>query len=56
VDDIYILREETDSKYDDIRDFAVARRVRWLQLMKKNYGKIDVELAKQMLATGRKTI
>ncbi|MGD2085740.1 MAG: hypothetical protein PVH61_06095 [Candidatus Aminicenantes bacterium] len=50
VDDLNILREETDSKYDDIRDFAVARRVRWLQLMKKNYGKIDVELAKQMLA------
>jgi hypothetical protein len=50
VDDINILREETDSKYDDLRDMAVARRVRWLQLMKKNYGKIDIELAKKMLA------
>jgi len=50
VDDINILREETNAIYDDIRDFCVARRVRWKQLMKKNYGKIDTEIAKQMLA------
>jgi hypothetical protein len=50
VDDINILREETNATYDDVRDFCVARRVRWKQLMKKNYGKIDTEIAKQMLA------
>ncbi len=50
VDDINILREETQATYDDVRDFCVARRVRWKQLMKKNYGKIDTEIAKQMLA------
>jgi hypothetical protein len=49
-DNIKILREETDSPYDDIRDFRVARRVRWKQLMKEYYGKIDVEIAKKMLA------
>ncbi|MFQ6083518.1 MAG: C45 family autoproteolytic acyltransferase/hydrolase [Candidatus Aminicenantia bacterium] len=49
-DNIEILREETDSSYVDIRDFCVSRRVRWKQLMKKYYGKIDVEITKQMLA------
>ncbi len=47
---IKILREETNASYDDIRSFCVARRVRWNQLMKKYYGKIDVEKAKRMLA------
>lgn len=50
VDNINILREETNATYDDVRDFCVARRVRWKQLMKKHYGKIDVEIARSMLA------
>ena len=50
VDNIKILREETNATYDDVRDFCVARRVRWKQLMKKYYGKIDVKAAKLMLA------
>jgi hypothetical protein len=50
-DNIEILREETrGATYDDIRHRAVARRERWKQLMKKHYGKIDVEIAKRMLA------
>ena len=49
-DNIKILREETKAIYDDIRDRRVARRERWKQLMKKHYGKIDVEVAKRMLA------
>jgi len=49
-DNLEILRDETTAPYDDTRNFAVARRVRWKQLMKKHYGKIDVELAQQMLA------
>jgi len=49
-DSLKILREETTAPYDDIRDGRVARRERWKQLMKKHYGKIDVELAKEMLA------
>jgi hypothetical protein len=49
-DNIKILREETTATYDDVRDFCVARRVRWGQLMRKHYGQIDVESAKQMLA------
>jgi len=50
VDNVNILREETDATYDDVRDFCVARRVRWKQLMQEHYGKIDVEVAKIMLA------
>jgi len=50
VDNIKILREETNATYDDVRDFCVARRVRWKQLMKKYYGKIDVKATKLMLA------
>jgi hypothetical protein len=50
-DNIEILREETaNGSYDDIRASNVARRERWKQLMKQHYGKIDVQLAKQMLA------
>ncbi len=49
-DNIGILREETEAKYDDIRDRCVARRERWKQLMLEHYGKIDVEIAKRMLA------
>ncbi|MHC4462263.1 MAG: C45 family autoproteolytic acyltransferase/hydrolase [Planctomycetota bacterium] len=49
-DNIKILREETKASYDDIRDRRVSRRERWKQLMKKHHGKIDVEIAKQLLA------
>ncbi|MHC4593329.1 MAG: phospholipase B family protein, partial [Planctomycetota bacterium] len=49
-DNIKILRDETEAPFDDIRDGRVARRERWKQLMKKHYGKIDVETAKRMLA------
>lgn len=50
VDDVKILREETDSPYDDIRNNRVSRRERWKQLMKEHHGKINVEIAKRMLA------
>jgi hypothetical protein len=50
VDNIEILREETNATYDDIRNRCVARRERWKQLMKQHHGKIDVEAAKRMLA------
>ena len=50
-DSLEILREETDNgTYDDVRDPAVARRERWKQLMKEHAGKIDVEVAKRLLA------
>jgi hypothetical protein len=45
-----ILRMETERPWDDVRDPAVARRVRWQQLMKEHYGQIDMEAAKRMLA------
>jgi Phospholipase B len=35
---------------DDVRWPTGSRRVRWNQLLTQNYGKIDVELGKQMLA------
>jgi hypothetical protein len=49
-DDIQILRNETDSPYDDIRDRRVARRERWKQLMNEYHGRIDVRLARELLA------
>jgi hypothetical protein len=49
-DDIAILRDEADLGYDDIRLSQVARRERWKQLMRMYSGKVDVELAKKMLA------
>ncbi len=48
--DIKLLRQETDASLDDVRNGSVARKVRWEQLLKKHYGKIDIELAKKMLA------
>ncbi len=45
-----ILRLETEGTWDDVRNGCVARRVRWEELMKENYGKIDVFLARRMLA------
>ncbi|MCU0913765.1 MAG: phospholipase B family protein [Planctomycetes bacterium] len=47
--DLKILRRETDASWDDIRDGAVARRVRWDQLMKQHYGRINTTLAREML-------
>ncbi len=48
--DIKLLRQETDASLDDVRNGSVARKVRWEQLVKEHYGKIDIELAKKMLA------
>jgi hypothetical protein len=48
--DIKLLRQETDASLDDIRNNCVTRNVRWKQLIRENYGKIDTELAKKMLA------
>jgi hypothetical protein len=49
-DDIALLRDEADLAYTDIRTSPVARRERWKQLMRTYNGKVDVELAKKMLA------
>ncbi|MBN2128105.1 MAG: hypothetical protein JW741_01360 [Sedimentisphaerales bacterium] len=48
--DAKVLRRETDATWDDVRNNAVSRRVRWEQLMKEHYGRIDVARARQMLA------
>ncbi len=45
-----ILRQETKAGNEDIRSPAVARRVRWEQLIKERYGKINADNAKTMLA------
>ncbi len=45
-----LLHDETDGVFQDIRCGHVARQVRWKQLMKDNCGKIDIEIAKAMLA------
>ena len=49
-ENLKILRMETTTDETDIRMMGVSRRVRWKQLMAKNAGKINVELAKQMEA------
>jgi hypothetical protein len=49
-EDLKVLRLETEMNSDDIRGNAVARRVRWKQLMRQFGGKIDVELAKRFEA------
>jgi len=49
-EDLKVLRLETATNSDDIRDNSVARRVRWKQLMRQFSGKIDVELAKRFEA------
>jgi len=41
--------QEQGEEYSDIRKNA-SRRLRWMQLMKDNCGKIDVEMAKCMIA------
>jgi len=48
--DTKVLRRETGASWDDVRDNSVSRRVRWEQLMKEHYGRIDVALAQRMLA------
>jgi hypothetical protein len=45
-----ILNDEADGEFEDIRNCCVSRQVRWRQLMKDNYGKVDIENAKKMLA------
>ena len=49
-ENLKILRLETDTKDTDIRLSAVARRVRWKQLMRENAGGIDLAKAKAMEA------
>ncbi|MFA6128166.1 MAG: C45 family peptidase [Bacteroidales bacterium] len=44
-EDLRILRFETQKEETNIEMSAVARRVRWTQLMKENKGKIDSDLA-----------
>jgi len=41
--------ECSDEGYSDIR-LSGARRVRWMELLEKNYGLIDAEVAKQMIS------
>jgi len=45
-EDLKILRFETNEEETDIRRSAVARRVRWKQLMRQYAGKIDLERAR----------
>jgi hypothetical protein len=49
-EDLRILRFETKTKEEDIKESSIARRVRWKQLMKENKGKITLELGKTMEA------
>lgn len=49
-EDLRILRFETTKQETNIEVSAVARRVRWKQLMKENKGKINTELAKEFEA------
>jgi hypothetical protein len=49
-EDLKLLRFETNSKETDIRTSAVARRVRWKQLMKQYAGRVDASLAKEFEA------
>ena len=49
-EDLKLLRFETSTKETDIRLSAIARRVRWQQLMAQYAGKIDVKLAKRFEA------
>jgi hypothetical protein len=49
-EDPKILRFETDAHETDIRDSAIARRVRWKQLVPAAAGKLDLARAKQFEA------
>jgi hypothetical protein len=50
VEDLRILRFETRMNEMNIKNLCIARRVRWKELMKENTGKIDLELAKELIA------
>ncbi|HUU28022.1 MAG TPA: C45 family peptidase [archaeon] len=45
-----LLLNETETNFSDIRKDNVGRKLSWLRLMKMYRGRIDIELAKQMLA------
>jgi hypothetical protein len=49
-EDLKILRFETRTNEQDIKNPDVARRVRWKQLMQEHVGKIDLEKAKAFLS------
>ena len=49
-EDLRILRFETKINETNIKNFCIARRVRWKQLMKQNVGKVSLELAKEFEA------
>lgn len=49
-EDLKLLRFETTSRETDIRDSAVARRVRWQQLMRQYAGRIDLARAEKLEA------
>lgn len=49
-EDLKILRFETKALATNIKNSAIARRVRWKQLMKENAGKINIELAEKFEA------
>ncbi len=49
-EDLRILRFETKTSEQDIRNSSIARRVRWKQLMKENAGKINIDLAEKFEA------
>jgi hypothetical protein len=42
--------EGSDSGYNDTRQQTGARRTRWIELMNRNYGKIDRKVGEKMLA------
>ncbi|MCX6570521.1 MAG: C45 family autoproteolytic acyltransferase/hydrolase [Candidatus Aminicenantes bacterium] len=48
-ENVPLMRQETDSDFDNIKHSDIARRVRWLDLFDKWMGKIDVERGKLML-------
>lgn len=49
-ENLQILRFETVTDETNITDMAIARRVRWKQLMEQNKGNINLELAKKFEA------
>ena len=49
-EDLKILRFETKMKETNIKSPAIARRVRWKQLMKENTGRVNLERAKEFEA------
>lgn len=49
-EDLGLLRYETDSNENDVRQSNIARRARWKNLMNAHAGKIDLALAKRFEA------